>query len=412
MSNTFCSYFLPIPKSIDEKPFLLIPTVHAQALLDEINSALRINLTLMGQGKQGLVLEFDNDRLPRPEFIGQSQTVWQKNKLIDAIPKSTEIWENALKEVDPTVFKAFEEKIKASVATVKADRAAQKKAKQAKRDAAKKKLEQCLGRMQACFGLRPALKQNVEQPSFTSGQLDPVDVLTPAKFKFHDMPIFISVDVEWMEDYGVLTEVGISTLDMYNLQDVVPGDFGHMWLSKIQSRHLRVEEHRHYVNTKYLQGCPGNFDYGKSEFIPNAEIAKAVDDAFFKVPPLKSTGEKRTVILVGLNLQSDIMILQRKGCKTFRELDMSLPFPSTPIIKEVVDVAQLYRVYAEESQPPGLANLLKKLQLVGRHLHNAGNDAYHTLEALVTLMLQVAGEKPGAYERNPDGSAIPLPLPN
>lgn len=391
---------MPIPKAIDEKPFLLIPTVQAQALLDEINSALNIHLTLTGPGKEGLVLEFDNDELPKPEFIGQTNNLERKNNLVEALPQPTELWADWLKQVDPTVFGAYEKKIKASVATIKVDKAAQKKAKKAKRDAANKRLKQCLGRMQACFGLRPALIEKVEQPSFANGQLKPVDILSPARFKFQDMPIFISIDAEWMEDYGILTEVGISTLDTRKLQGVVPGDFGHMWLSQIRSRHLRVSEHRGYVNMKYHQGCPDEFHHGKSEFVASADIAKAVDDAF-QHPPIMSSNqemEKRTVILVGLNLANDILILQRKNSAVFLGLNMSLPSPSSSIIQEVIDVAQLYRIYAGESQPPGLGNLLKYLQLVGRDLHNAGNDAYHTLEALVTLMLQAAGEKPGAYE--------------
>jgi hypothetical protein len=380
--------------------------VQAQALLDEISSALNIKLTLTGPGKEGLVLVFDNDQLPKPEFIGQTNTLEQKEKLVKGLPQPTDFWGEWSKQVEPTIFWDYEENIKASVATIKVNKAAQKKANQTKRDAINKKLEKCLGRMQASFGLRPALKADVEQPSFANGQLRPVDILSPAKFKFQDMPIFISLDTEWMEDYGVLTEVGISTLDMRKLQGVVPGDFGHMWLSQIRSRHLRVEEHRKHVNMKYQQGCPNEFHHGKSEFVPNADIARAVDDAF-QHPPIVSFNQdvqKRTVILVGLNLKHDILILRRNNSEVFLGLDMSLPCPSSPIIQEVIDVAQLYRIYAGESQPPGLANLLKYLQLVGRDLHNAGNDAYHTLEALVTLMLQAAGEKPGAYEPNPNGT--------
>lgn len=381
--------------------------MQAQALLDEINSALNINLTLTGPGKKGLVLQFDNNQLPKPEFIGKTNTLEQKDKLVKGLRQPTEFWGEWSKQVEPSVFGEYEENIKASVAAIKIDRVAQKKAKRAKRDATNKELEQCLGRMQACFGLRPALKADVEQPSFANGQLRPVDILSPAKFKFQGMPIFISLDTEWMEDYGVLTEVGISTLDTRKLQGVVPGDFGHMWLSQIRSRHLRVKEHRTHVNMKYQQGCPDEFHHGKSEFVPSADIAQAVDDAF-QHPPIMSFNQevqKRTVILVGLNLKHDILILQRKKSEVFLGLDMSLPCPSSSIIQEVIDVAQLYRVYAGESQPPGLANLLKYLQLVGRDLHNAGNDAYHTLEALVTLMLQAAGEKPGSYESNPNGTA-------
>lgn len=316
-----------------------------------------------------------------------------------ALPPPEESWGHWSEQVEPGAFWAYDKKIRTSVATIKVDKDADKEARKAKREATIKKLEQCLGRVQAYFGLRPALVENVVQPSFAKGKLKPIDILSPAQFKFQDMPIFISLDTEWMEGYGILTEVGISILDTWKLQGVVPGDFGHMWLSQIRSRHLRVAEHRRYVNTKYQQGCPNKFHHGRSEFVSAVDIGRVVDNAFSH-PPIVISGQeqKRTVVLVGLNLAHDIEILKQKKSEVFLNLDMSLPTPGSSTIHEVIDVAQLYRVYAREPQPPGLANLLKYLQIVGLDLHNAGNDAYHTLEALVRLMLQAAGEKPGAYE--------------
>jgi hypothetical protein len=414
VANTAHRYFLPIPKSLDVKPFLLIPTEQAQTLLDEINSGLDISMTLTGPDKEGLVLEFNNDQLPKPEFIGQTSTAKQKDRLVAALPKPAELWGEWSNQVEPWILKEYEEMIQASLATMKigkaAQKAAQKKARQEKRKATNNKLMQCLGRMQACFGLRPALQPNIVQPSFDNGQLGPIDILSPARFKFQDMPIFISLDTEWMEGCGLLTEVGISILDTRKLQGVVPGDFGHMWLSQIRSRHLRIYEYRHHVNMKYQEGCPNDFHHGKSEFVLDDDIARIVDFAF-RHPPILSVDQemqKRTIILVGLNLKHDILLLQRKNSEVFLGLDMSLPSPSSSIIQEVVDVAELYRIYVGATQPPGLANLLNSLQLVGRDLHNAGNDAYHTLEALVTLMLQAAGEKPGSYEPNPDGTRRPF----
>lgn len=372
--------------------------MQAQALLDEINSATNFRLTLTGPDKQGLVLHFTSE-FPQPRFIGRSKTAEQKDKLIAALPPPADSWGHWSEQVEPGAFWAYEEKIRNSVATINIDRDADKEARKIKREATIKKLEQCLGRVQAYFGLRPAWVEDVVQPSFANGKLKPIDILKPAQFKFQDMPIFISLDTEWMEDYGILTEVGISILDTWKLQGVVPGDFGHMWLSQIQSRHLWVAEHRRYVNKKYQLGCPDKFHHGRSEFVSAGDIARIVDNAF-SPPPLVISGheQKRTVILVGLNLAHDIDILKEKKSEVFMNLNMSLSLPCSSAIHEVIDVAQLYRVYAGEPQPPGLANLLKYLQIVGLDLHNAGNDAYHTLEALVRLMLQAAGEKPGAYE--------------
>ena len=220
---------MPVPRDISQTTFLLIPTFQAQALLDEINSALNLNLTLTGVGKEGLVIEIDNERLPQPVYLGRSSTRDRKMKLEGKVPSALENWGPWVHLVEPRVFEEFEKKNKQSIATVKTKKNTHK---QAARDARMKKWQACLGRVQAYFGLRPALQPNVPQPSFANGQIRAIDVLRPVKWAFQTAPIFISIDLEWMDRYGAmgsLTEVGISTLDMLDLEGVPPGDYGEQW---------------------------------------------------------------------------------------------------------------------------------------------------------------------------------------
>ncbi|OQD72122.1 hypothetical protein PENPOL_c001G07747 [Penicillium polonicum] len=406
-NRTWDLYYLPVPRDISQTTFLLIPTFQAQALLDEINSALNLNLTLTGVGKEGLVIEIDNERLPQPVYLGRSSTRDRKMKLEGKVPSPLENWGPWVHLVEPRVFEEFEKKIKQSIATVKTKKNTHK---QAARDARMKKWQECLGRVQAYFGLRPALQPNVPQPSFANGQIRAIDVLRPVKWAFQTAPIFISIDLEWMDRYGAmgsLTEVGISTLDMLDLEGVPPGDYGEQWVKLIRSRHLRVKEYRNWVNNTYTAGCPGSFRFGESELIPHAEIPKVVDAAFYPpymVPPkeekvpayqVQSKGEnrKRTVILVGLDLHGDIMQLQRAESQVF--VNLNKPFS---VIRETIDVAELYCAATGETQPRGLQALLGLLNILSPDLHNAGNDAYYTLHALIRLMLRVAGEKPWGYE--------------
>ncbi|KAJ5835047.1 hypothetical protein N7447_001073 [Penicillium robsamsonii] len=396
-NRTWDLYYLPLPKTISQAPFLLIPTLQAQALLDEINSALDLKLTLTGVNMEGLVIEINDEKLPRPLYLGQSSTSDRKARLESRVPSPLEKWGPWAQLVEPHVLEEFEKKVRQSIATIKS----KNRNKQAARDAQMKKLHESLARTQAYFGLRPALRPNVTQPSFANGQIDAIDVLKPVKWAFQDAPIFISVDLEWMDRYGWLTEVGISTLDMMDLEGVVPGDYGQMWMKQVRSRHLRVTEYRHWVNDTFTTGCPGNFRFGESEMIPDAEIGKVVDAAFHppymvplkdgKIPSYKN--QKRTVILVGLDLHGDISHLQRAGSKVFNNLDG----PSS-VVRETLDVAELYRVDTGESQKRGLRALLGILNILCADLHNGGNDAYFTLHALVRLMLRVAGEKPWGYE--------------
>lgn len=261
--------------AISQTPFLLIPTSQAQALLDEINSALNLNLSLTGVDKDGLVIDIDNEMLPQPMYLGRTSTHARKKKLESIVPSPLENWGPHAHLVEPPVFEDFEKKIKQSIATTKI----RKSCKQAVRDARIKKWQESLGRAQAYFGLCPTLKPNDTQPSFANGQIRPIDVLKPVNWAFQDAPIFICIDLEWMDRYGSLTEVGISTLDMMDLEGVVPGDYGHMWVKKIRSRHLRVKEHRHWVNVTYITGCPGRFGFGESEIVPSAEIPKEIGRA-------------------------------------------------------------------------------------------------------------------------------------
>lgn len=388
-----------MPKTICEDLFLLIPTVQAQALLDEINATLHIHLTLTGANKNGLVLAFDKYSPVHPVLLGQSSTPAQKMTLEASVPCPFENWGE-----DPVVSqvpKEFEEKVKQSVATTK-----QKKGKdhnkQAAQDARNKKWKDCLAHTQAYFGLRPPMEPDSQQPSFSNGRIEAIDVQVPARWNFHDTPIFISIDLEWNERYpSQVTEVGISTLDTMDMRGVVPGHYGENWMSLIRSRHLRVSEYKNWVNHEYVSGCPARFGFGQSEMVPNEEIPAVVDAAFRQPYMVASEGEripgyknqKRTLILVGINLHNDLSRLQEKECQVF----VDLGGPSS-IIREVIDVAELYRIEHGEVQVRGLQALLGLLHVLSRNLHNAGNDANYTMQALVRLMLQVAGEKPEAYE--------------
>ncbi|KGO63960.1 hypothetical protein PITC_013280 [Penicillium italicum] len=410
-NQTWDLYYLSVPRAISPTAFLLIRTSQAQALLDEINSALDLNLTLTGNGMEGLVVEFDNEKLLRPVFLGRSSTRDQKAKLESKVPSPPENWGPWAQLVEPHVFEDFENKIKQSIATIKTKKDAHK---QAARDARMKMLQECLGRVQAYFGLRPALQPNIPQPTFANGRIEAIDVLNPVKWAFQDAPIFVSIDIEWMDRYGSLgplTEVGISTLDMLDLEGVVPGDYGEMWLKRIRSRHLRVKEYRNWVNNTHTRGCPGSFRFGESEMVPYAEISKVVDAAF--LPPYMVPSEeekiaayknqKRTVILVGLDLHGDIAHLQSAGSQVFVNLNQT-----SSVIRETIDVAELYRINAGENQNRGLQALLGLLNILSPDLHNAGNDAYYTLHALVRLMLRVAGEKSWGYENEKVGYAVKL----
>jgi len=57
-------------------------------------------------------------------------------------------------------------------------------------------------------------------------------------------------------------------------------------------------------------------------------------------------------------------------------------------IIEALDTALLYRVLKDETQNRGLGSILEALDLPSYSLHNGGNDARYTLEALLAMAVQ------------------------
>ncbi|KAJ5551064.1 hypothetical protein N7535_000995 [Penicillium sp. DV-2018c] len=401
--RTWNLYYLLIPKETWRGPLLLIPISQAQGFLDEINSALNLQLTLTGRGLRDLVLDF-NGAVVQPTFLGMCNTPSQKTEYEKKVQDLLDVFEGWT-----GVDEEFVERIKQCVAELRRLKA---KRPNPNREAQRKKWQNCMGQMQAYFGLRPPLQADHEQPSLPNGQIEPVDVWDVTKWEFHKAPIFISLDLEWKENSpGALTEVGISTLDMMDLQRVPPGDYGANWIKRIRSRHLRVTEYRTWVNHRYCRGCPDGFGFGESEIIPGAKIPEVVDAAFqppYMVPKENEPvpeykNQKRTVILVGVDLRYDFRLLKEHRSRVFWDLDHV--DGSSAVVQEVVDVAQLYRVQHDLNNAPGLETMLRCLNLPTDNLHNAGNDASYTLQALVRLMLKVAGEKPDTYPKHMIGNA-------
>lgn len=74
---------------------------------------------------------------------------------------------------------------------------------------------------------------------------------------------FVCIDVEAHEsDNKTVTEVGIAILDTQDIVELSPGRSGSDWFDEIQAHHLRVAEVAHVVNSRFVQGCPGDFNFG------------------------------------------------------------------------------------------------------------------------------------------------------
>ena len=265
----------------------------------------------------------------------------------------------------------------------------------------------------------------------------PLDVDQPAPFPFVDEPIFICIDVESNERcHTQITEIGISTLDTLDLVGVSPGPEGQNWIKKIRSRHFRISEYGHVVNHDFVNGCPDRFEFGESQWISIKQAANIVDSCFY--PPYSALTEfdgrktyddvkgpesdydndggvkisfggepqayenspieqvkdykkrPRNLILLGHDISSDMSYMTMLGCKVLSNGNPKnqSPFENKPTFLESLDTSVLFRVLKRQTQATGLSKVLVDLGITGWNLHNAGNDARYTMEAMITIALR------------------------
>lgn len=394
-------YYIHVPLHISPRPLLLVPVSQVEKLLKDINWKCETTCSL--PPSDGFVLNFQEDGTPQPIFLGQSTSREMKDYLdsrIKTVPNSK--FEN---EAIPE-YQAYEQKIEAAVKLTKNNKGASKSKKQLVRIQTEHKWIRCLKRTQTYFGLRrdpfnnqepdPSNQQESsqqpneevaggEEPVWKSVQLAP-SFDEPAPYVFLNEPVFISVDVECNERcHSQITEVGLSILDTRDLAGTAPGQEAVNWTSRIKSRHLRVVEYGHIINHDFVPGCPGRFEFGGSEWVKLEDMPSAVDNCFRSYLPETADGEdaqaeRRNVVLVGHNPSADVNFFLDLGVPLFRESKEKGVFLDT------VDTAEVFRVSRQEMNVRSLGGILATFGITGWYLHNAGNDARYTMEALVRML--------------------------
>ena len=185
--------------------------------------------------------------------------------------------------------------------------------------------------------------------------------------------VFVSIDVEAYEFVQkFITEIGISTLDTAHLINTLPGSNGNNWTAKIQSSHLRIHEHGKRVNRVHVLGCPDNFNFGQSEWIYEREIVPELESLFLHLY------SNRRVVLVGHDIAGDIKYLKGLG------LDV------IPMVADCIDTSYLWKAARRDGRQSALSTVLLQQGIPAQYLHNAGNDAYYTLHAMIAIALGIS----------------------
>ena len=174
---------------------------------------------------------------------------------------------------------------------------------------------------------------------------------------------------------------GVSVLDSRLLKDVDPGEDGQPWFDLMQHLHLRPNENVQYLNRRFVKGCEDRFNFGESTFIPLGDAGRILDRIFSDPSRIHEASKFDTeisdvspfIMLIGHDLKNDTDYLQK------------LNF--TPKhVEGKIDTQRLARI--SKKQPPGLTKLLAALSIDATNLHNAGNDAAYTLQALIGVAVQ------------------------
>lgn len=449
------SYYVPVPERINTRPLILVPAQQVQQFFEEIDVALKCGISLLKKCPYGLVLRFTDDGTPQPSYLGQSTNRGAKDFLISRAPLGRV-------NIPDEHRAAYEDKIQSGFIAIKGQKKADKTVRVQKRLHSEVKLKNFVRHIQSHFGLvgEPpsdlSIEDMIEQENLRNidENLPIFDMNKPATFPMWKEPIIISLDVEWNEFCkSQVTELGISALDTLDLVGIAPGPEGKNWTERIRSRHYRVLEYSHVVNTQFVAGCPAKFEHGESEWVDLSNLVGVLEKCV-KPPYLAptvhviptevsdddseggvslmggvplmggvheakgkatATGDNhkakgrgaRNIIFIGHGIPNDISHLRDLGTTIFDKTETG------PTILETIDTAELFRVWKRENQPRSLASILEEFGIIAWNLHNAGNDARYVMEVIVRIALKARedADKPEPVASASASASIPTEEP-
>ena len=120
-----------------------------------------------------------------------------------------------------------------------------------------------------------------------------------------------------------------------------------------------------------------NETYRKSEVRSQQETCEALEKLFASYASSNSNSNGE-IVLVGHGLSGDIKSLRHLGIDIY----------GLPNMCETVDTKDLHSHLRKTDNGVSIKSLLSEFGLPYRYLHNAGNDAVYTMQALLAIILQ------------------------
>ncbi|KAJ0298808.1 hypothetical protein COL5a_009450 [Colletotrichum fioriniae] len=371
-------FYVYHPKALDQSPYIFVPTIQFQHFLDVVNASIQTKLTIPA-GKPGemFYLVFGSSCTIRPKYIARSASYNEYRALNDAIPSPED--DDACDDATPfgmeTLMKLLN--MHANFKDIKT------KSKKKKQDKALNRAES-LYDAQLYLGLRPKASDVDEKNK-------EVELDKPAPHALEQNVVFVCIDIEVAEEHhGTVLEIGISTLDTNDLVGVPPGENGRNWVSFIKNHHFVTYEYRHIRNRKYIKGCPELFNFGKSEYPKLSElpdqVRTAVSDLSFdrKEDAADKDKRPRTIVLLGHDLGADLGYLDKMGVELWG---------ISGVASRTLDSKDMHQAWRGESQGRSLGMVLTDLGIEHSNLHNAGNDAAYTMQAMLGVAVRERVDK-------------------
>ncbi|KAK0646599.1 hypothetical protein B0T16DRAFT_328729 [Cercophora newfieldiana] len=371
-------YYIHRPDAPHKDPLLFVPTYQFEHLLDTVNNKLGIYLNIPGGANNKKFRHaFGLGDTPRPRFLGRSTSEEVFHDLTEDYPPIHS--DDNLAKATDLGREFFIEYLQSIMAIHNKKKG--KASKSRKRLKVHREWGHSTKRVQRYLGLRQSNGiANTAQVTASGAQT--VDLGRPMDIKPEDSVRFVAIDIEAYEhNHDLITEVGVAVLDTDKLVGVGPGEAGKNWFPLIDAHHFRVDEARWAVNRDHVHGCPDWFNFGDSEFVPRdmipSMLEKIINQAEAK-PGETAIGGRRPVVLVFHESAADIKYLDVLGYSIYRATN----------VLEIADTRHMDSFNRRTNNPNALEKILGRLGVHCQNLHNAGNDAVYTLQAMIALAIE------------------------
>ncbi|KAI1659553.1 hypothetical protein F4813DRAFT_387659 [Daldinia decipiens] len=387
-NRTWDLFCLLDPSKTGRNPLLLVPSAQFEELLKHVNSHLKLQLDIPeGEIGKNFSVTFGDWDTPLPRFLGRASNSTVLDELVlrihrlpvdDLAQLSTAALQN---------YRAKMDNVYGSLKQVK-DKAVVKASKRAKSIRRRIRRQKGYGRMTKRAQRYLGLRGLSGYPSSLDITATDWNVDMPVPFKPEGSIRFVSVDIEaWEKSINVITEVGLAILDTQDTINVPPGRDGYRWFPLIKSHHFIIEEHKKKINYKYVQGCPGQFNFGDSKYVGVNEIGRVIS----KIIGDTESPDQRPVIIVGHAVCQDLTYLKKLGYNIWQ----------APQFIDEIDTRSMFQHLKKTTSGGGLIALCKSLGMLCSNFHNAGNDATYTLRAMISIAVkQMMSDSGGQKEAN------------